>query len=166
MNKRLGVTSSMSTAFHPQTDGQTERTNQEIEAYLRIYCSNHPETWTEHLPLMEFSHNNQVHSVTKQTPFVLLLGYQLRAIPYVIEYTNIPSLSERLKQLNQQRSEALAAHELAHALMAQRIQSKFKLFKEGDLIWLKAKNINLGVLYWKLKLKQKGLFSITQMISL
>ena len=111
----------MSTAFHPQTDGQTERTNQEIEAYLRIYCSNHPETWTEHLPLMEFSHNNRVHSVTKQTPFALLLGYQPRAIPHVIEDTNIPSLSERLKQLNQQRSEALAAHELAHALMAQRI---------------------------------------------
>ena len=76
MNKRLGVTSSMSTAFYPQTDGQTERTNQEIEAYLRIYCSNHPETWTKHLPLMEFSHNNCVHSVTKQTPFSLLLGYQ------------------------------------------------------------------------------------------
>ena len=55
----------MSTAFHSQTDGQTERTNQEIEAYLRIYCSNHPETWTEHLPLMEFSYNNCVHLVTK-----------------------------------------------------------------------------------------------------
>ena len=94
MNKRLGVTSSMSTAFHPQTDGQTERTNQEIEAYLQIYCSNHPETWTEHLLLMEFSHNNCIHSVTKQTPFSLLLGYQPQAIPHVIEDTNIPSLSE------------------------------------------------------------------------
>ena len=84
----------MSTAFHPQIDGQTERTNQKIEAYLRIYCSNHPETWTEHLPLMEFSHNNRVHSVTKQTPFSLLLGYQPQAIPHIIEDTNIPSLSE------------------------------------------------------------------------
>ena len=43
MNKQLEVTLSMSTAFHPQIDGQTERTNQEIEAYLQIYCSNHPE---------------------------------------------------------------------------------------------------------------------------
>ena len=87
----------MSTAFHPQTDGQTERTNQEIEAYLRIYCSNHPETWTEHLPLMEFSYNNCIHSVTKQTPFSLLLGYQPRAIPHIIEDTNISFLSEQLK---------------------------------------------------------------------
>ena len=67
----------MSTAFHPQTDRQTERTNQKIEAYLQIYCFNHPETWTEYLPLIKFSHNNCVYLVTKQTPFSLLLGYQL-----------------------------------------------------------------------------------------
>ena len=72
--------------------------------------------------------------MTKQTPFSLLLGYQLQAIPHVIKNTNILSLLEWLKQLNQQRSEALAAYELAHALMVQRIQSKFKLFKEGDLV--------------------------------
>ena len=70
-----------------------------------------------------------------------------------------------MKQLNQQRSEALAAHELAHALMAQRIQSKFKPFKEGDLVWLEAKNINLGVLHRKLKPKREGPFPITKVIS-
>ena len=59
----------------------------------------------------------------------------------------------------------LAVHELAHALIAQRIQSKFKPFKEGDLVWLKAKNINLRVLYWKLKPKWEGPFSITKVIS-
>ena len=84
----------MSTDFHPQIDGQIERTNQEIEVYLRIYCSNHSETWTEHLLLMEFLHNNRIHSVTKQTPFSLLLRYQPRAIPHVIEDINIPSLSK------------------------------------------------------------------------
>ena len=47
----------------------------------------------------------------------------------------------------------------------QRIQLKFKPFKEGDLVWLEAKNINLGVLHWKLKLKQEGLFPITKVIS-
>ena len=70
---------------------------------------------------MEFSYNNCVHLVTKQTLFLLLLGYQPQVIPHIIEDTNIPFLSEQLKQLNQQRSEALAAHELAHTLMAQRI---------------------------------------------
>ena len=47
----------------------------------------------------------------------------------------------------------MAAYELAHALIAQRIQSKFKPFKEGDLVWLETKNINLEVLHWKLKSK-------------
>ena len=60
----------------------------------------------------------------------------------------------------------LAAYELAHILMTQRIQSKFKPFKEGDLVWLEAKNINLRVLHQKLKLKQEGLFLITKVISL
>ena len=121
MNKQLGVTLSISTVFHLQTDGQTERINQEIKAYLQIYCSNHSETWIKHLPLIEFSHNSQVHSVTKQTLFLLLLGYQLWVIPNVIEDTNIHYLSNWLKQLNQQRSKALAAHKLAYVLMAQRI---------------------------------------------
>ena len=84
----------MSTTFHPQINEQTERTNQEIEAYLQIYYSNHSEIWIEHLPLMEFLYNNCIHSVTKQTPFSLLLGYQPQAIPYVIKDTNILFLSE------------------------------------------------------------------------
>ena len=50
--------------------------------------------------------------------------------------------------------------------MSQRIQSKFKLFKEGDLVQLEAKNINLEVLHQKLKLKREGLFPITKVISL
>ena len=60
----------------------------------------------------------------------------------------------------------MAAHELAYTLMAQRIQSKFKPFKEGDLVWLEAKNIDLRVLHQKLKPKWEGLFSITKVISL
>ena len=77
--------------------------------------------------------------MTKQTLFSLLLGYQPQIILYIIKDTNTSFLSEQLKQLNQQRNEALAAYELAHTLIAQKIQSKFKLFKEGDLVWLETK---------------------------
>ena len=65
----LKIRSAMSTAYHPQTDGQAERTNQEIELYLRIYCANYPDTWSDHLPIIQFAHNNRLHSVTKNTPF-------------------------------------------------------------------------------------------------
>jgi reverse transcriptase-like protein/integrase-like protein len=56
--KLLGIKSALSTAYHPQTDGTTERVNQEIEAYLSIYCASHPEDWPRMLHTLEFTHNN------------------------------------------------------------------------------------------------------------
>jgi transposase InsO family protein len=58
MLSRLGVNSVLSTAYHPQMDRTTERVNQEIEAYLAIYCHFHPETWKKNLATLEFTHNN------------------------------------------------------------------------------------------------------------
>ena len=57
--KLLNVTSKLSMAYHPQTDGATEQVNQEIEAYLSIFCSSYPDEWASKLYLMEFTHNNQ-----------------------------------------------------------------------------------------------------------
>ena len=57
--KLLGIKSALSTAYHPQMDGTTERVNQEIEAYLSIYCSAHPEEWPLALSTLEFTHNNR-----------------------------------------------------------------------------------------------------------
>ena len=56
--KLLGIKSALSTAYHSQTDGTTEQVNQEIEAYLLIYCASHPEDWPKALHIMEFTHNN------------------------------------------------------------------------------------------------------------
>jgi hypothetical protein len=64
----------MSTAYHPQTDGQTECINQELEGYLHIFTSRRQDDWDDLLPLGEFSHNNNVHSLTQQTPFMLDTG--------------------------------------------------------------------------------------------
>ncbi|KAI5116012.1 hypothetical protein M0805_002829 [Coniferiporia weirii] len=85
---RLGIKSKLSTAYHPQTDGQTERTNQEVEAYLRIYCGTSPHTWTDSLTDLEFSHNIQTHSVTKTSPFNIILGYNPIPIPPVLSPLN------------------------------------------------------------------------------
>ena len=60
--KLLNITSSLSTAYHPQTDRATEQVNQEIEAYLSIYCTTHPEDWLNSLTTMEFTHNNRRHA--------------------------------------------------------------------------------------------------------
>ena len=71
----------LSSAYHPQTDGQTERTNQEIETYLRIFCANNPKTWLDFLPTAEFQHNSAPHHSTRTSPFNLMLGYEPRAYP-------------------------------------------------------------------------------------
>ena len=56
--KLLGITSALSTAYHPQTDGTTEWVNQEIEAYLSIYCTSHPKEWLFAIHTLKFMHNN------------------------------------------------------------------------------------------------------------
>ena len=81
MMRLLGVKTLRSTAYHPQTDGETERVNQELEIYFRIFCTNNPETWLHLNPLMEFCHNQKVHSTTKQFPFYLMMGYESTNIP-------------------------------------------------------------------------------------
>jgi hypothetical protein len=57
----------MSTAYHPQTDGETERVNQELETYLRIFCANEPRSWSTYLPMAEFAHNNRAHETSKMS---------------------------------------------------------------------------------------------------
>src|SRR3978361_2372186 len=110
----------MSTAYHPQTDGETERVNQEMEIYLRMFCSNNQEQWKDLLPMAEFAHNNRQHSARKQSPFYLMMGYNPTSIPFITEWTNVPSVDKRLAELQDARSEALAMHELARQTVLQR----------------------------------------------
>src|SRR5258705_3611388 len=70
----LGVKLTPSTSYHPQTDGQTERMNQEIEAYLRVFVSHQQDDWADWLLLAEFAYNNKVHTATCQTLFELDTG--------------------------------------------------------------------------------------------
>jgi len=74
----LGIEAATSTTYHPQTDGQTERVNQELEQYLRLFVRERQDDWYTLLPLAEFSYNNHVHSSTQQTPFLLNTGRHLR----------------------------------------------------------------------------------------
>ena len=64
-----GIRPRMSTAFHPQTDGQTERVNQVIEAYLRPFLNQKQDDWVDLLPMAEHAYNNSVTSATGMTPF-------------------------------------------------------------------------------------------------
>ena len=106
----------LSMAYHPQTDGQTKRTNQEIETYLHIFCANKPQNWPDLLPTTEFQHNSTPHHSTKASPFSLMLRYKPQAYP-PIRKTFLPALENHLTTLEEARKEALAAHELAQQIM-------------------------------------------------
>jgi len=65
-------------AYHPQTDRQMERTNQELEQYLRIYVNHRQNNWAEWLAIAEFTFNNKMHTVTKMSPFQVNYRKELR----------------------------------------------------------------------------------------
>ena len=78
LNEMLGISTKLSTAYHPQTDGQTERINQELEQYLRMFVDHHQETWPEWMVTTEFAYNNKEQTSTQQSPFMVNYGRHLR----------------------------------------------------------------------------------------
>ena len=166
MCKKLGIKSKLSTAFHPQTDGQTERANQDIETYLRIYCGDHPETWADHLAPLEFAYNATKHSATKQSPFSLLYGYEPIAIPE-IELNNDapPAANDRLTLLQTKRKEALGALELSRSILTRLNLRNFQPFNPGQRVWLEATNLNTPNRSVKLSPKREGPFTIKTKLS-
>ena len=76
--KAMGTQLSMSTAFHPQTDGQSERTIQILEDMLRACVLDLKGSWDEHLPLIEFAYNNSYHASIQMAPYEALYGRPCR----------------------------------------------------------------------------------------
>ena len=69
LNNLLGIQTKLLTAYYPQMDGQTERINQELEQYLRVFIDHRQEQWPDWLGTVEFTYNNKVHTATKILPF-------------------------------------------------------------------------------------------------
>ena len=78
LNRILGIESKLSMAFHLQTDGQTERVNQELEQYLRMFIDHRQEQWPEWLETAEFAYNNKAHLSTQTMPFKANYGQDPR----------------------------------------------------------------------------------------
>ena len=125
LTKLLGIKHAMSTAYHPQTDGTTERYMQEIETYLSIYCINNPMNWKDSLISLEIVHNSKTHTGKKHSPFKLWYGYQLPFLPLEHERSVFPDVEEKLQHLIRTRKEALSAHEESARLMANRLKKSW-----------------------------------------
>src|SRR3954467_9655613 len=106
----LEVTGNPSTTYHPQTDGQTERVNQEIERYLWIYINHHQTDWAEWLSIAKFSYNNKIHLSTKQSPFFVNHGQHLRKginTSKFIKNDSAEDFTKRMKNVHKETENAL-----------------------------------------------------------
>jgi len=99
--KKLDVKPSLSTAFHPQTDGETKRVNQEIEQFLQVFCNFQQDNWSALLPFAEFAHNVHTHSATRCSPFFIWYGFQPQFLPPIDFASNLPAVKDRLRALEQ-----------------------------------------------------------------
>jgi transposase InsO family protein len=95
----LGTKINLSTAFHPQTDGQTERTNQTLEQYLRCTVDYQQDNWSKLLYTAEFAYNNSLHASTGQTPFFSNYGYHPRMNASLPLQSTIPAAEDITNQL-------------------------------------------------------------------
>src|SRR5437764_11577361 len=159
----------LSTAFHSQTDGQTERQNQTLEQYLRCYINYRQDDWVDWLLQAEFTYNNTVHASTGVIPFFALYGYN-------------PDFTWDVEDAIPER-EAPAAHERAATIKAKREQLAERLreaseyqakysnqrhapqrYRVGDEVLLSSKNIRLSRPSKKLDNRFLGPFRIIEAI--
>ena len=147
LTMKLSIGQNISTAFHPQTDGLTERKNQWVEQYLCLYTLARQDDWDAWLPIAMFMHNRWPNATTKRSPHELLLGYHPSAAEEPTNVTNNETIEERHQLIKQHREAALKALDK----VAQMTPSS--QYKVGEWVWLEAKYLALPYASAKLALK-------------
>ena len=109
LNRMLGIKTKLLMAFHPQTDKQTKRMNQELEQYLRFFIEHRQKDWPEWLAVAEFVINNKVHMATKVLPFMANYGKEIRIGGNIRKKEKVESAMEFVKRMKKVHEEAEAA---------------------------------------------------------
>jgi hypothetical protein len=138
----LEIYQNISTAYHPHTDGQSERTNQWLKGYLRCYCKEHRRDWRKWLPIAEAAHNQWPNATTKKMPYDLIMGY-MPQVNWSSIPSQVPAVTARIEELDKIRDDALRAIAKAQEDM-RRTRSgnkRFKPYKEGDQVRIEGTNL-------------------------
>ena len=163
---KFKIQQNMSTVYHPGTDGQAERTNQEAEIYLCMYCNKWQNDWHLWLPLAEFTHNQRPSATTGQTPFSMIMGYMPK-VEWPSVPSQVPSYMERMEPIEQVRETARTSLDKAQKMMAIRNPSnkKFHPYRKGALVWIEGTNLKTLSPSAKLAPKRYGPFKIMEQCS-
>ena len=142
--KALGTKRQLSMAYYPQTDGQTERINQEIGTFLWYYVNYQQDNWTDWLAAAEFQYNDKKHVATGRTQFELNFGRYSWKENLVVQI-EILQVEEFLAEMKKSWKQATKAMEEAQKVMKKQFDKKRwnpQGLKVGDNMWLENKNIH------------------------
>uniref|UniRef100_A0A8C5PJ19 Polyprotein n=1 Tax=Leptobrachium leishanense TaxID=445787 RepID=A0A8C5PJ19_9ANUR len=145
---QLGVKLSFSSAYHPQTNGLAERTNQTLETYLRCFISDAQDDWVTLLPWAEFAYNNATSQSTKYSPFEIVTGMHPTVFQSSFLPQDIPALEEHLCNLRaiwEKTKMNLESASLAQKRSADCRCRPPPVYHVGDRVWLSTRHIRLKV---------------------
>ena len=144
LNQMLGIKTKLSTAFHPQMDGQTEWMNQELEQYLRFFIEHRQKDWPEWLATAEFAVNNKVHTAIKVSPFMANYGKELRMGGDIRRKGKVESATafvERMKKVQEEAEAALRKTREEMKRSVDRERKETEVWKKGDRVLLSTKDL-------------------------
>ena len=140
----LGIESKLSTVFYPQIDGQTERVNQELEQYLRMFINHRQEQWPDWLGTVEFAYNNKVHSSTKILSFKAnyrqdpRIGFEMRRKR---KYKGAKKFVTKIREIQEEAKAVLGKAQEEIKKYTDRKRVEVDEYKVGDLVMLSTKDL-------------------------
>ena len=149
LNNLLEIQMKLSTAYYPQTDGQTERINQELEQYLRVFIDHRQEQWPDWLGMAEFAYNNKIHTATKNSLFKVNYGQDLRMGfegRRKGKYEAAGKFMEKMRKIQKEAKAALGKAQEEMKKFADRKRGKEEEYRVGDLVLLSTKDLK-----WQMK---------------
>lgn len=165
--KALSLQHNLSTSFHPQSDGQTERINQSLEQYLRLYVSYDQSDWSSRLALAEWTYNNTIHSTTTVSPFFANYGYHptLEINVQRIRSVAAKDFAQNLADVHAHCREQMRIAQTSQQHFANRLRLPSPKFTVGQRVWLNAQNIRVARPARKLADRRLGPFEIEAVVS-
>ena len=164
---RLDVRLRKSTAFHPQTDGQTESVNQSLEQYLRQYCNYEQDNWNDLLPLAEYTYNNSVTTATQMSPFFANYGFNPRTNWPVEKESKNPASRDYAHWMESVHELCVKRHEETRERMGEyydRSRQEVPPYSVGVLVMLNGKNTRTRRAAKKLDAKLFGPFKVVRLV--
>jgi len=144
LNRMLGIKTKLSMAFHPQTDGQTERINQELKQYLQFFIEHRQKDWPEWMAVAEFTINNKIHTATKVLPFMANYGKEMRMggnIRKKGKVENATKFVERMKKVHKEAEVALRKIQEEMKRYVDKGRKETEKWKKGDRVLLSTKDL-------------------------